>query len=445
MRILLINSPVRLNARPNCIPYGLATIASVLRNAGHDVVLYDANAVRPSIEDVAVFLDGDHWDIIGLSGLITTYAWQKRLARLVREKQPKAFLISGGGLATSVPELLMDKIGFDALCIGEGEITMHELAAVLEGDGDIASVDGLALCKDGQTIFNAPRENIADLDSVPFPAWDMLPMEIYLANPIWGSDAANSSGFISGVNISRSMNIISSRGCPHNCKFCYHLFGRGQYRFRSAANIVDEVELLVRDYGVDFIGFVDDNFMASKELVEAFCAERERRGLSVLWGCHGRVDSAQPAMLARMRQAGCVWIGYGVESGSPKILKAMGKKATPQQAEKAIIATREAGIFANTTFIYGYPGETPETVCETLRFKQKLGIQVTSFYATPYPGTPLFEEFAKAHIGDLEKMILALGNATDFVINLTEFSDNDFHHYKTINDGLLSSECPRQM
>jgi len=439
MRILLINSPVRLNASPNCIPYGLGTMASVLREGGHEVEIYDANALRPEPRQIKRFLRSKKWDIIGLSGLITTYEFQKRLAELIKETHPEAFLVSGGGLATSVPDMAMDTILVDALCIGEGEITIAKLASTLEREGDLAQIDGLIWRNGDEIIKNKPRANIAEMDSIPLPAWDLLPMKVYLKNPIWGSSALNSSDFPEGISTGRSMNIISSRGCPHRCNFCYHLFGRGKFRFRSASNIIEEIRRLVSEYEVDFIGFVDDNFMASPRRAVEFCEMLKAEPYRIHWGCHGRVDSARPELLATMRGAGCIWIGYGIESGSQKILDAMGKNTTVKAAEEAIRATREADIYANTTFIYGYPGEDEKTIQETNDFKERLGIRVTSFYATPYPGTPLFE---RANIRNLEKFVLSLGNATEYSVNLTDFSDYDFHRFKEINDSIIPAKSP---
>jgi len=444
MRILFINSPIRLNAPPNCIPYGLGTIASLLRERNHEVGIYDVNALRPEPRETEAFLRTKKWDIIGLSGLITTYGYQKWIAGVIKEAQPDAFLVSGGGLATSIPDLVMDRMPVDALVIGEGEITMDELASALRSQEGLAGVKGLVWRDGNNVVSNKPRPNIADLDSIPFPAWDLLPMDVYLKNPVWAPSAENSSGFPEDVRVTRSMNIISSRGCPHNCNFCYHLFGRGKYRFRSAANIIEEVRILARDYGVDFVGFVDDNFMASAKRAVEFCRMLEDEPYEITWGCHGRVDSARPELLRTMRKAGCVWIGYGIESGSQKILDAMGKKTTVKQAEQAVTATREAGVFANTTFIYGYPGEDEDTIRETMEFKAKLGIDVTSFYAIPYPRTPLFEKHVRHLIGDMEEFVLSLGNATDFAINLTKFSDNEYHRFKAINDGLITSEHPEK-
>ena len=464
MRIRLINSPIRLNAPPNCIPYGLATIASTLRNAGHAVEVLDLNALRPSEAETERLVREGEWDIIGLSGLITTYGFQKKIAPVIREAHPHAFLISGGGLATSVPQLVMEKIPLDAAVIGEGEITALELADALTRGRDLTEVDGLVIPESSQGVrplpsrsfifdeckeyrdslasdplglrFNAPRENIDDLDTVPFPAWDLLPMETYIRNPIWGARAANSSDFPPGVPNERSMNIISSRGCPCDCKFCYHLFGRGRYRFRSAENIISEIRLLVERYGIQFIGFIDDNFMASRSRAFRFCELIRKEPYKIWWGCHGRVDAAEPELLAKMREAGCVWIGYGIESGSPRILKAMNKGVTVEKAEAAILATRRAGIFANTTFIYGWPGEDADTARKTAEFKRRLGITAGSFFATPYPGTRLFED-ARERIGDLEAFVLRLGNATEFIVNLTDLSDEEFFALKEIHDGKI--------
>lgn len=422
MKILLINCPIRLNAKPNNIPYGLATIASSLRGYGFDVEIYDINALRPSHEDIIASLRQKRWDIAAISGLITTYAFQKWLIAALKDININGLVISGGGLATSTPEMLFNNTMVDIAVCGEGEQTMIELCQAINTDQDLSKIHGIMFRRDGRIAVTKTRENINNLDAIPFPAWDLLPMEIYLENPIWGDVANNSSGFKKYVSVSRSMNIISSRGCPFSCNYCYHLFGRSNYRLRSAQNVIKEIEALVSGYGVDFIGFVDDNMMASERRLIEFCNLLEKEKLSITWGCHGRITSAKPDILERMARAGCVWIGYGIESGSQKILDLMNKRASVKEAKEAIINTRKAGIYANTTFIFGYPGESIETIQETIDFKRELAIECGSFFATPYPCTPLFEQ-ARPMINDLEAFVLSLGNATDFCINLTQFDD----------------------
>ncbi len=433
MNILLINSPVRLDARPNCIPYGLATMASVLRGQGHEVEILDVNARRLSRTEVIADLKRRDWDLAGLSGLITTFGFQRWLTPRLKEMRPAAPVVSGGGLATSSSDLLFQVAPVDMVARGEGERTIVELCRTIEDGADPALVPGIGFRRGQDVIYTAPRENIPDLDAIPFPAWDLLPMEVYLKNPIWGDVANNSSGFRSDVRITRSMNIIASRGCPFACNYCYHLFGRSKYRFRSAENIVSEMEALVDRYGVDFIGFVDDNMMASETHLLAFCDLLEKRRLPVTWGCHGRVTSAEPHILERMAETGCVWIGYGIESGSQRMLDAMNKKARVEQAKKAVENTRRAGIFPNTTFIFGYPGETRETIQETVDFKRGLGIECGSFFATPYPGTPLYEQVSE-RIPNEETFVERLGNATEFTINLTGFDDDTLFRLKRAMD-----------
>jgi len=433
MRVLLINCPIRLDANPNCIPYGLATIASVLRIAGFEVEIYDINALRPSKEEIIRALKKIHWDVVGISGLVTTYGFQKWIIPQLKTMHPQALTVSGGGLSTASSDLLFENTVLDVAVLGEGEETMLDLCRNLVKGESLSKVAGIRYRDNGRIMANKLRKNIKDLDNIPMPAWDLLPMDVYLENPIWGDVANNSSGFRSDVRVKRSMNIISSRGCPFSCNYCYHLFGRSNYRFHSAQNVMDEIETLVEKYGVDFVGFVDDNMMASEERLVSFCDLLGKRGLPITWGCHGRVTSARPHLLERMAETGCVWIGYGIESGSQQMLDAMNKRTTVEQARKAIIETRKAGIFPNTTFIFGYPGETRETIQETVDFKRELGLECGSFYATPYPGSPLYEQ-VRDRIKDEEAYISSLGNATEFSINLSDFDDETLFGLKKAMD-----------
>ena len=433
MKILLINSPVRLDAKPSCIPYGLATVAATLLKAGFDVDIYDINALRPSEDAVVRELKTKTWDVVGISGLITTYRFQKWLIPVLKEINPHAPVVSGGGLATTNSDLLFNRTSLNIAVIGEGEQTMFELCTCIQSGENLAGVPGIRYRRNAHVAETPKRKNIENLDSIPFPAWDLLPMKIYLKNPIWGDVAGNSSGFRKDVTVSRSMNIISSRGCPMSCKYCYHLFGRSNYRFRSVENVVSEIETLVDRYGVDFIGFVDDNMMASEKRIFEFCAVMEKKKFPITWGCHGRVTSAKPEILDRMAGVGCVWIGYGIESGSQKILNRMNKKASVAQAREAIINTRKAGIFPNTTFIFGYPGETLETIQETIKLKKDLEINCGSFFATPYPETPLYNQI-ESRIHDEEVFIQSLCNATELAINLTDFDDKTLFELKSAMD-----------
>ena len=433
MKVLLINSPIRLDAKPSCIPYGLATIASTLKQAGFEVDIYDINAHRPSRDEILKTLRKLQWDLVGISGLITTYRFQKWLIPHLKAINPEAPVVSGGGLATSNSQLLFEHTDVDMTAAGEGEQTLSELCFAIQTGENLSQVNGLWYRQNGSIVTNNSRRNVENLDEVPYPAWDLLPMEIYLNNPIWGDAANNSSGFRRDVKITRSMNIISSRGCPMSCNYCYHLFGHSSYRFRSVENVIVEIEILVDRYGVDFIGFVDDNMMASEKRIIEFCDAIEKKKFPITWGCHGRVTSAKFEVLDRMADVGCVWIGYGIESGSQKILDRMNKRAKVEQAKEAILNTRAAGIYPNTTFIFGYPGETRNTIQDTVDFKRELNIECGSFFASPYPGTSLYEQ-VRSQVKDEESFIQTLGNAAEFTINLTDFDDETLFKLKRAMD-----------
>jgi radical SAM superfamily enzyme YgiQ (UPF0313 family) len=415
MNVLLINVPIREDDVPRNFPTGLGIIAQVLLDAGHQVSVLDINAYRYSPEKVlAVLRQYKSVDVIGVSGLISTYKYQKWLFPELRKIFKKALLIAGGGAATAVPEIMLTNIpSIDLAVIGEGEKTIIELLDTVGGSKNYDHIKGLAFRKSGGVVRTPARALIKDLSSTPMPAYQLFPTDIYVRNPIW---------FANCDEIKRSMNIVASRGCPMDCYFCYHLFGRRSYRQRSIEHVMREIDYLIATYNLDFVAFVDDNLTINKKYLLEFCKEIKKRGIK--WGCHGRVDCADDQRLQAMHDAGCMWLGFGIESGSQRILDLMNKAATVQQAKEAITRTRKYGIFPNTTFIFGYPGENLDSVLETMRFQYSLGLAKPSFLATPYPGTPLYEQVRqKGLIQHEENYILSLGNASDFTINLTDFSD----------------------
>ncbi len=417
-RVLLINVPIREDDVPRNFPTGLGIIAQVILDSGFEVSVVDINAYRYTKERLLEVLgELEQPDFVGVSGLISTYKYQKWLFPELRRLFPKAKLIAGGGAVTSIPELMLGHIhGIDAAVLGEGEKTFPDLLSAYLENRRLDNVPGIAFrAPGGGVTVTQPRPLIKDLSTLPLPAYHLFPTEIYARNPIW---------FANSDDIKRSMNIIASRGCPMDCHFCYHLFGRRSYRQRSVNDVMREIDFLIAEYKVDFIAFVDDNLTINKKYLLEFCEEIKKRRIK--WGCHGRVDCADDERLAAMSGAGCMWLGFGIESGSQRILNLMNKAATVEQARDAIKRTRKYKIFPNTTFFFGYPGENMESVLETMRFQFSLGLTKNSFLATPYPGTPLYEQAVKRGlIKDVEKYILSLGNACDFTVNLTEFGDKE--------------------
>jgi anaerobic magnesium-protoporphyrin IX monomethyl ester cyclase len=222
-----------------------------------------------------------------------------------------------------------------------------------------------------------PQPWIKDLDSLPFPARHLLPMDKYT---ILGKKSTIG-------------NIISSRGCPFYCTFCESslLFGR-MFRARSPKNVVDEMKQLINEYHPKTIEFSDDLFTLNMKRTETICDEIRRRGLDIPWACSSRVDTVSRSLLRKMKKAGCILIYYGVESGSQRVLNLMRKHIKIEQIIKAIKWTKEVGIEILASFIIGFPGETREDMQKTIAFAKRLDVDYAQFsFATPYPGTELYQ------------------------------------------------------
>lgn len=419
MKILLVNPPIRENAPPVNIPIGLGTIASVLINEGHEVNILDINARRLSHAETLKSLDlNDKYDVIGIGGLITTYKFLKYLIPEIKKRNPRTKIILGGGIVTESPHLLMSQVPVDIAVIGEGEITIKEVIANIENNISLENVLGIAFKeKNNEIQLNPPRPLITNLDEIPFPAYDLFPIDIYL----------NNQHHSKILGKKKEINIITNRGCPFNCNYCYHIFSRG-VRSRSIKNVIEEIKFLIRNYNVDALSVIDETFTLNKKRILEFCEALRNEKINISWSCYGRVNLIDPNILKIMKKAGCYRIGFGIESGSQKILDNMNKKVTVEQAEQAIRMVRNIGIICGTTFMFGYPGETKETIEETVRFCEKLLLTPSFFYTTPYPGTQLFKTVKNKIIQkykNMENFLEVLEDASDFRINLTSFSDEE--------------------
>ncbi len=417
--------PIRLQAPPNVVPTGIGILSSLVKGLGHACDVLDLNIHRPplTLEQIRATLQtayAPHYDLVGLSGMITTLRWQKQLARLCRQLFPDALVVSGGGLASDFGATLFEWIPeLDVVVRGEGEEILPRLLA------ETARLAG------SRKVFGPQPP--ADLDSLPGVDWDAFAMKIYLANPVWGKSAGNSSW--TPFESKRSINLVSSRGCPYSCRFCdRNTTGGRNYRLASAERLIADVWQVIDRFQVDFIGFVDDNFMADKRRLAAFLPLMRRTG--ILWGCHGRLNEIDDHTAAAMREAGCVYIGFGGESADPTVLRRMNKKNDPDQMSRAVKICQRHGITPNCTWIMGYPGETREALRRTARFILDHGLnQRSMFVATAYPGTAFFEEVKDKILsvyGSLEQYVLDLDDATKVLehdgrlLNFSAMSDEEF-------------------
>lgn len=419
MNILLINPPCR---SAYLLPLGLGYIASVLRKEGHSVKILDINALNYSNDKVEQILKELDFDIVGIGGLSTTYKYVKWLADAIKRLRSDVTVVAGNMVSTAHPELLLKNSKVDIAVVDEGEITFKELVSAIASGRELKDVNGIFYKGNGLIVSTPPRERISDLDSLPFPSWDLFPMDIYLRNSRMAS-----SSHLSFINVS------TVRGCPYSCTFCSRQFDRKTHT-RFAKGIIDEVKELKKKYGVKCIAFSDDLFLVNQSRVLELCDMMISEKLDIEWTTSGRVNLVNYNLLKKMRKAGCVELSYGFESGNQVMLDTMKKGVTVKQAEDAVRITRKAKIRTLGSFIIGMPGETIQSIKDTLNFIKKTKLPIHRFfYATPYPKTELYEiakNMNRLPI-DEDKYIESLGEMrTTFLVNITDFSNEELVRLK---------------
>lgn len=430
MKMLLINPPIREWARPNVFPLGLGYIASVLRGDGFDVEVMDINAHRWSREEVEARIAAASFDVAGIGAIVTVYSYVKWLIEIIKKHHPDKKIVIGGSVGTSIPHIILGKTAADIVCMGEGEATAVDLMHALQKEGDLQGVDGIWFRdKEGNIVRNRKRKPIRNLDILPWPSWDLFPLDIYLKNPV---GAPNRNKWIDGSateSSSLSMNINGARGCPYQCIYCYHDFMGQGYRLRSPESIIREMKFFYDVHGVTYFHFTDDEYCLKKNFLYEFCNRiKSEFKNDITWGCAGRVNLMTEDLVKTMADAGCVLIGYGIESGSQKMLDVMKKGVTVEESKKAVRLTQKYLGWADCSFMVGTPGENRETIQETIDFCKELDLAPeVIFFMTPYPGTELYRmALESGRIKDEEEYVLHLGEQGEKIrVNFSGLTDEE--------------------
>lgn len=412
MRITLIRPPAVSSLHAYSVgivpPLGPAYVAAALVAAGHHVSVIDALGEAPlarhpsahpllaahglTIAEIVARIPPDVQGI-GVS-VMFSQQWPHVAAilRAVHAAFPRAAIFVGGEHATAMWDYLLEKCPEVTLCVlGEGEETAVDVAAWIAGQASLADIPGIAYRLDGRPHCTAPRRRIHDIDQIPRPAWDLFPIENYLAN-----------GFGHGVNRGRSLPMLATRGCPYQCTFCSSPgMWTTRYYARSVTSVVDEIGGHVERYGITNIDFEDLTMFINQDWILAFCAELERRGLRITYQLPSgtRSEALDAKVLAALSRSGCRNLTYAPESGSPKVLTDIKKKARPERVLASMRIAKDLDVNLKANLMIGFPDETRRDLLQTIRFGLRaawIGVDdIPLFPFSPYPGTDLYEELRR--------------------------------------------------
>ncbi len=365
-------------------PIYLSYAVAVVEEAGFEVAFIDAIMDELSIDEFAQRVHELGADLLCMETSTPSIGFDLETAAAVKRLSPQTFVALLGSHPTFFDRQMIDENPVvDAVVRGEFEYTCADLAKALANGGDLSLVLGLTYRdEDGTAHRNPERPHFEPLDDMPFPARHIVQGEGYRAG-------IYSGGYPTAM--------VSSRGCPFHCTFCLWpemLYGH-KFRARSAENVVAEIEQAVRVYGHDEIYFDDDTFSVDRQRVLDICRLIQEKGLhkEVEWIAQCRVDTVAREVLEAMKAANCGYILFGVESGSPAMLKKMKKGITVDKVRQAFALTKSVGIKTQAFFLFGMPGETQDTIRETIEFAKELSASSTQFaVAIPHPGTALYRE-----------------------------------------------------
>lgn len=376
MRFLLINPHYPISESPTP-PLGLAFLAAALEKIGVEVKIADFVVSPYSTKRLESILNDFRPQIVGITCVTMTFDTAMAIVQDIKRIDTSILTVMGGPhVSFCAEDTLRVHTDLDIVAIGEGDITIAELAAAKKNDTSLNTVKGIIYRNGSEMVRTEPRDAFADVNALPFPARHLLPLQRYRA-------------------LGMAISMTTSRGCPFQCIFCV---GRkmvgAKVRYKEPYKVADEIEH-ISAFGFHQMNIADDLFTANKKHCIAICDEIIRRKIQMKWTSFARVDTVSEEVLSKMKQAGCAAVSFGIESANKDILRTIKKGITLEQVETAVKACMKTGIEPHASFILGLPGETHETLKETLDFAEKMeaiGLNYGFHLLAPFPGTRVREE-----------------------------------------------------
>ncbi len=357
---------------------GMGYISSYLKANGIETEIIDG--LNLSLTNAEIADRCASADLVGINCLSDYYPKVVELSHILKDRGH--IVVIGGPHASVLPMETLAGTGADCVVVGEGEQTMLELVEALEGKRSLTTIQGL-VTRGAQTFTKRPY--LPDLDALPFPDWSQMNPRTYKKAP--------HGGFVKKFPVAP---ITSTRGCPYECTFCASpdIWGR-RIRYRSPKNVVDEIELLVKGYGVKEIHFEDDNLTLKRSHVEGICELILERKINVSWATPNgiRVDTIDEKLLRLMKKSGCYFIAFGIESGNESILKKIKKETDLATITHAVHEAKKVGLMTQGFFIFGLPGETERTVANSIEYAKSIPLDKAQFLLLDVlPGSQIWKD-----------------------------------------------------
>lgn len=419
MKFLFIIHPNK--QKTNVFPLGPAYLGAVLREKGHEVTMYCMDVLHYTPEELKKYLEENKFDAIGMGFMAARLDFVLECTEAINSIKNKPLFIIGGPCPTPIPEYCLKKLQADIAILGEGELILPDILDAVENNRPLSQVKGIAYREGDRVYVNERREPVKDLSTIPFPAWDLFPIEKYVDYAIPGSTPTD-----------RVMALISSRGCPYRCNFCYRL--EKGIRLRSIENLIEEMKILYRKYRINCFHFNDELVMVTAKRTIDFCKAILDAGLKIKFNINGRLNTVNEEVLKALKKAGCTYVNYGIEAYDQKVLDIMKKDLTIEEIDRGLDLTVKHGLGVGINIIFGNIGDTKETLqkgVKLIRKYYKYDRCRTIRPVTPYPGSDLYYfAIEKGLLKGPEDFFKKHKNSDALTVNFTEMSDEEF--YKTL-------------
>ncbi|WOJ90497.1 radical SAM protein [Methylocapsa polymorpha] len=442
MDILVVHPQYPGNPAIRYMPLGLAMVAAVAEREGHNVRVLDLHNQSLPYSALEDELSKKHYPLIMAGGFAMQVHAMREIVRRVRRLSVGSRVLLGGVGVSDTPELVLDYTGADAVCTHEAELVLPDILRAVKEGRSFDDCSGIVF-RAGEEIVRRPGGSIPeDLDQLPYPAYHLFDIDRIAPKSYngWGAK--------------KSIHLMTSRGCPFQCTFCINsLLNDREYkaesfgadfvgskkalRHRSPDSVIKEIDFLRHRYGITDFHFADEEFITHKDHLLRMCAALKKA--NVTWSTSARADWASEEKLAAMKDAGCRYIIFGIESGSQTIVDLMGKKAKVARVAEGIVNCYKVGMRFIPNFMIGYPGETTETIRESVAFCKALKIRFSPAFVTLFPNSSLFHG-NKHKVTDWESYYSTLSNMdfnSSILMNLSDVPDEELKSLKAWGE----SEC----